>query len=59
MVDVPFSVSQIYNPDEGQFEVITLYGIDGSVTKVNPGATVDVGPPQVQTKAFCQIVCPS
>jgi len=57
--DVEFSVSQIYNPDDGQYEVVTLYGIDGSVTTVQPGQTVAVGPPQVQTSAFCEIVCPS
>jgi hypothetical protein len=57
--DVSFSVSQIYQPDNGQYEVVTLYGIDGSVTTVQPGQTVAVGPPQVQTSAFCTVVCPS
>ena len=45
--------------DNGQYEVITLYGIDGSVTTVQPGQTVDVGPPQVQISSFCTVVCPS
>jgi len=56
--DVDLSISKVYQPDNGQYEVVTLYGKDGSVTVVHPGETVDVGPPQVQTKAYCQIVCP-
>jgi hypothetical protein len=56
--DVSFSVSQIYNPDNGQYEVVMLSGIDGSQTIVQPGQTVAVGPPQVQISAFCSIVCP-
>ncbi|KAL2036705.1 hypothetical protein N7G274_010577 [Stereocaulon virgatum] len=61
-LDVPFSVSKIQNlddPSTGNYEYWTFYGIDGSVTNVGPGQTVDVGPPQVQTRAYCQIQCPA
>ncbi|MCJ1383628.1 hypothetical protein MMC17_006742 [Xylographa soralifera] len=60
-INVPFSVSNIQNLDAlstGNYEYWTFYGIDGSVTNVAPGQTVDVGPPQVQTQAFCNIQCP-
>lgn len=57
-IDVPFSVSSISNPDNGQYEFWTFYGEDGSVTNVAPGETTDVGPPQVQTSAYCYIQCP-
>ncbi|MCJ1358759.1 MAG: hypothetical protein MMC33_008759 [Icmadophila ericetorum] len=46
-IDAPFSASQIYNEDNGMFEYVTFYGIDGSVTTVAPGETVAIGPPQV------------
>ena len=61
MTDVPFSVSHIQNLDTlstGNYEYWTFYGMDGSVTNVAPGQTVDVGPPQVQTQAYCNIQCP-
>ncbi|MCJ1292288.1 hypothetical protein MMC34_003838 [Xylographa carneopallida] len=60
-IAVPFSVSHIQNLDtlsSGNYEYWTFYGVDGSVTQVAPGQTVDVGPPQVQTQAYCQIQCP-
>lgn len=59
MIDVGFSVSKISNPDNGMFEYVTFYGVDGSVLTLAPGETVDVGPPQVQNKMFCEIICPS
>ncbi|GES58903.1 hypothetical protein ATEIFO6365_0003018600 [Aspergillus terreus] len=31
----------------------TFHGVDGSVTTVNDGQTVDVGPPQTQTWGTC------
>lgn len=30
-----------------------FYGVDGSVTSVGNGKTVDVGPPQTQTRGHC------
>ncbi|MCJ1283216.1 hypothetical protein MMC26_002544 [Xylographa opegraphella] len=60
-IDVPFSVSRIENLDTlstGNYEYWTFYGVDGSVTRVAPGQTTDVGPPQVQTQAYCNIQCP-
>ncbi|KAI4154445.1 MAG: hypothetical protein L6R39_001386 [Caloplaca ligustica] len=46
----PLSVSKISNPGGAN---CYFYGIDGSVTNVPSGQTVDVGPPQTQTYGYC------
>jgi len=56
-IDNPLSVSQIrISDDSGPGGIVcTFFGIDGSETVVPGGETVDVGPPQAQVSATCEV----
>lgn len=52
----PLSVSEINISDNAGSIVCTFFGINGSKTVVPGGETVDVGPPQAQVSAVCEVV---
>ena len=52
----PLSVSSISITDDSTNVTCTFFGTNGSQTVVSFGETVDVGPPQAQVSAVCEVV---